>query len=341
MLQPTPTISIHRLQVVKKLMELYSRPEFCKTLPKFHFQGEFANDLDGPKRAVYNLFWDEIFKMHFEGGGAVVPRVGPDMFDDLITILGRVALHGYICSGLFPIRISKVFLKAMMFGGNTISQDEMVQGFLEFVTDHEREFLSHCLRQTVYTPEEKEELLEIVAQFGVRSIPTPETLHEQIAKMGRCELVQKSMWACRPFRQGITDAGSEDPIWRNPTDVDEFYDNLSVSAEKVVRITCVDDENSLTKSQVTVYGFLRRYMKSCNKEKIRVLYRFFTGADVLAVKQLKVIFHLNLGNLPHISAHTCSGVIDLPSEGYVGYHDFHTQLDALLNNPDSWKFYLR
>ena len=335
----TPTISIHRLQVVPKILELYSNQEFCKALPKFNFEGEFAEDLDGPKRAVYNAFWQEIFQMHFEGCGSVVPRFGPDISDELVCVIGRVALHGYICSGMFPIRISKVFIKAMIFGESSIDEDELVQGLLEFVTDHEREFLSQCTEKEVFSAEEKEELLEIVAQFGVRSIPSPETIYKQLVRIGRCELLQKSMWAFKPFQQGLNDV-SQEPIWRNTLEVDMFYNELSVTAEKVVRCTRVDDEGSLTKSQVTVFGFLRRYMKTCNNERIKVLYRFFTGSDVLAVKELKVIFHLNIGNLPHISAHTCSGVIDLPSGGYVGYHDFETQLNALLNNPESWKFHL-
>ena len=318
---------------------MYSDKKFCKTLPKFNFEGEFAEDLDGPKRAVYNTFWDEIFQMYFEGGGSVVPRFGPNISDELVCIIGRVALHGYICSGMFPTRISKVFIKAMMFGESSIDDDELVQGLLEFVTDHERELLSQCMKKEAFSPEEKEELLEIVSQFGVRSIPSPETIYKQLVRIGRCELLQKSMWAFKPFLEGVNDV-SQEAIWKNSHEVNIFYNELSVTAEKVVRCTRVDDEGSLTKSQGTVFGFLRRYMKACNNERIKVLYRFFTGSDVWALKELKVIFHLNIGNLPHMTAHTCSGVIDLPSGGYVGYHDFKTQLDALLNNPESWKFRL-
>lgn len=277
--------------------------------------------------------------MHFEGCGSVVPRFGPDISDDLVCVLGRVALHGYICSGMFPSRISKVFIKAVMFGESSIVEDELVQGLLEFATDHEREFLSQCMEKEMFSPREKEELLEIVYQFGVRSIPSPETIYKPLVKIGRCELLQKSMWAFKPFLQGLKDV-AEEPIWKNSLEVDTFYNELSVTREKVVQCTRIDDEGSLTKSQGTVFGYLRRYMKACNNEKIKVLYRFFTGADVLAVKELKVIFHFNAGNLPHITAHTCSGVIDLPSGGYVGYHDFQMQLDALLNNPESWKFNL-
>ena len=166
--------------------------------------------------------------MHFEQASAVVPRFGPDMCD-LVTLFCRVALHRYICSGVFPTRISKIFIKAMMFGENLIEQDELVQRLLEF--------LSQCMHQSLYSEEEKEELLEIVAQFGVRSIPSPETLYDHLVRIGRCELLRKLMWAFRPSQKGITDVASQDPIWANPSDIDVFYDELSVTAEKVSRLT--------------------------------------------------------------------------------------------------------
>ncbi len=100
-------ISINRSNIVEKVKELYSNQEFCEVLPQFTFEGESARDLDGPKRAVYNMFWDEIFKMHFEGTNTVVPRFGPDMCDELVILFGCIALHGYICSGMFPTRISR------------------------------------------------------------------------------------------------------------------------------------------------------------------------------------------------------------------------------------------
>ena len=118
--------------------------------------------------------------------------------------------------------------------------------------------------------------------------------------MGRCELLRKSMWAFRPFQKGITDVALQDPIWANQSDIYVFYDELSVTAEKISRLTHVDGEASLTKSHATVFPFLGRYIKACNNEKVKVPYRFFTGSDVLAVKDLKVISHLNAGNLLHI-----------------------------------------
>ena len=339
-LDENPTIVLNRMLVVDKLIELYSNPKFCTTFPKFVFEGEFADDEDGPKREVYNLFWDEIFKSNFEGCGSVVPVLGPDRSDDFITILGRVALHGYICCGFFPTKISKVFVKVVMFGSGAVGERGLLDGFLEFVTDHERQFLQNCMEKVTFTEEEEIELLDIVSQFGVRSLPNPQNIRKQVINMGKCELVNKPLWACSAFQQGMADNKIAECLWRDSTDIDQFYDSLAVTPQRVTEIMSVDDKENLTKSQNTVYGFFCRYIKACDDKKIRVLYRFLTGADVLAVKKLKVIFHLQVGNIPHITAHTCSGVVDLPAGGYVSYHDFETQFDAMLNNPESWKFHV-
>ena len=183
-------------------------------------------------------------------------------------------------------------------------------------------------------------MLDIVSQLGVRSLPNPQTIRDQVVKMGKCEMVNKPLWACSAFQQGVADNKMGEPLGNDSSDVDKFYDALAVTSQKISQIMSVDDEENLTKSQNTVYGFFCRYIKACDNKKIRVLYRFLTGADVLAVKSLKVIFHLHVGKIPHITAHTCSGVVDLPSGGYLSYHDFETQFDAMLSNPESWKFHV-
>jgi hypothetical protein len=84
-----------------------------------------------------------------------------------------VALHGFICCGFFPIDISKLFIQIATFGSGSIDEDGLVEGFLELVTDHERQFLINCLKKVTYTQEEQDKLLDIVSQFGVRSVPNP------------------------------------------------------------------------------------------------------------------------------------------------------------------------
>ncbi len=61
----------------------------------FIIKDEMARDLDGVKREIYSIFWDEITNQYFEGGKSVVPRVGPDVTDELCQILGRAIILGF------------------------------------------------------------------------------------------------------------------------------------------------------------------------------------------------------------------------------------------------------
>ena len=65
-----------------------------------------------------------------------------------------------------------------------------------------------------------------------------------------------------------------------------------------------------------------------------------TGSCAIVAPSIKVIFHAHVGNLPHVSVHACSVVVDLPFGGYDGFTDFKSQMDEVFNNAESWKFSL-
>lgn len=57
------------------------------TFVNFIIKNELAQDLDGVKREIYSIFWDEISNMYFEGGNSLVPRVGPDITISFVKLL--------------------------------------------------------------------------------------------------------------------------------------------------------------------------------------------------------------------------------------------------------------
>ena len=95
----------------------------------------------------------------------------------------------------------------------------------------------------------------------------------------------------------------------------ELYSSLDATTEKVLPLITLDDPNAMTKGQQTVYMYFRRYVRSLNEKELACLLRYVTGSSTLAVSSIKVIFHAQLGNLPHVTVHACSGVVDLPSSG--------------------------
>lgn len=69
------------------------------------------------------------------------------------------------------------------------------------------------------------------------------------------------------------------------------------------------------------------YVRRLNEKELACLLCYVAGSSSLAVETIKVIFHVQVGNLPHVSVHACSGIVDLPSSGYESF-------------PECWRNYI-
>ena len=115
-MEQAPTITVERNSIASTLLDLYKTNSLSMKFVNFIIKGELAQDLDGVKREIYSIFWDEITNMYFEGGQSLVPRVGPDVTDDLCKTLGRAIIHTFLITGIWPIQISQLFSVAVMVG---------------------------------------------------------------------------------------------------------------------------------------------------------------------------------------------------------------------------------
>jgi hypothetical protein len=193
-LERMPTITIERNTIVPTLLELY------KT--------ELAQDLDGVKREIYSIFWDEITSLYFEGGKSVVLRVGPDVTDELCTILGRAIIHTFLITGIWPIQISKLFSIAILVGEESLTNDNLLDAFLEYVLEYEAIILQKALTEAEsgsITLPTQQQVLDVLAPFGLRSLPTHTNIKSLLVSTAKCELVQKVNRSINKFREGLLD----------------------------------------------------------------------------------------------------------------------------------------
>ena len=309
----------------------------------FIIKDEMARDLDGVKREIYSIFWDEITNQYFEGGKSVVPRVGPDVTDELCQILGRAIIHSFLITGIWPIQLSKPFSVSVMVGEESITDDDFVDSFLEYVLEFEAEVLQKALNEAErgpFTATTQEQVLEVLSQFGLRCLPTHTNIRSLLVKTAKCELVQKVNRAINKFREGMQDMDTQIHANLQKEDVLQLYHELYPTPTKVLSLMKPDVDGVLTKSQEEVYLHLKRYVNAADSATLKRFMRFVTGSSFLVAKEIKVIFHLSIGRLPCLVAHTCGCTVDLPVGNYMGFLDFRTQLDNILNHPESWKFTL-
>jgi len=134
------SITIKRDGILENVLHLYSDVEFCQnTFPFFCFDGELGEDFNGLKREVYTAFWEKAFLSFFEGAaGSYIPRTSSDITEEILVCLGRIASHGYIVCGVFPVQICKAFMVSSLCGNESITDADLLSSLLAFHTAKER-----------------------------------------------------------------------------------------------------------------------------------------------------------------------------------------------------------
>ena len=342
-LEAVPDITLERSNITETLLNTYKSCDLSDKFVNFVIKDELAQDVNGVKREVFSIFWEEIICRYFDGGNSFVPRVGPDITDDLCKVLGRALIHCFLLTQIMPVQLSKVFMIAVIVGEESLNDKDFLDAFLEYVLDYEAEVLQKALQEAEtkkLEAETQQDTLEILSLYGIRNLPTQNNIKSLLISTARCELVQKVNRAIGKFREGMLEMGSHIIADAGKQDVLQLYADLYPTSEKVLSIVKPDVDGELTKLEDAVFQHLRRYVCAADPGTLKRLLRFITGSYYLVVPEIKVIFHLSIGNIPCFVVHTCSCTVDLPVGSYLGFADFKSQLDSILSNPESWKFYL-
>ena len=315
-----PDITLERSNITQTLLNVYKSSELSNKFVNFVLKDELAQDMDGVKREIYSIFWEEITCLYFEGGNSFVPRVGPDITDDLCKCLGRVLIHCFLLTRIIPIQLSKAFLIAVIAGEEWLGDQDFLVAFLEYVLDYEAAVLQEALREAETGKLEattQRKTLEILSLYGVRTLPTHENLKSLLISTARCELVQKVNRAIGKCREGVLEMGSQIIANANKDDVLQLYANLYPTSEKMLSLVRPDVAGELTKLEEEVYQHFRRYICGADSGTLKRLLRFITGSHYLVTSEIKVIFHSSIGNIPCFVVHTCSCTVDLPVGSYL------------------------
>ncbi|KAJ7331289.1 hypothetical protein OS493_020079 [Desmophyllum pertusum] len=90
--------------------------------------GKSAEDADGLTRELFSQGWKSILPLFFEGTNFHVPRVDPDCSEELFEILGRIASHGFVFTGFFPLGIAPASIIAI-FDSDSLSEADLIYSF--------------------------------------------------------------------------------------------------------------------------------------------------------------------------------------------------------------------
>lgn len=76
----------------------------------------------------------------------MIPLITPHPENDFVT-LGKILSHGFVITGYFPSFLSIACSSYLLSGNTEVSEDVLLQSFLNFVDDNEARGLQLCLSE--------------------------------------------------------------------------------------------------------------------------------------------------------------------------------------------------
>ena len=306
---------------------------------KVEFVGEFGEDFGGLTKEAFTSFWHEVSMSLFRGEGCIAPflplyRMRSESWK--FTVLGKILAHTVSLTGCLPARLSRAGLVALIFD-QTVSEEILIQDFLEFVTPSEKALLLTALNNfSALSNTDKERMQTLYTVFECDCLVKGDEVSERLATIAENVLVEKPNRLYRLMKKGIP-SSHFDVFWSLLTvdHIDFMVQQQRPTPEKVIQVVKTR-EDDLTNSQERVLHFFKEFIRSLDVEELSSCLLFITGC-VYSPKEIMVSFNGLVDSHRRPIAHTCSNEIELSST-YAHYQEFRRELKTHLGNEQCFRY---
>lgn len=281
---------------------------------------------------MYSAFWEDVYSELFDGATILIPMIHPHIDKTVYPVLGRVLSHGFLGSGHLPVRIALPTLIRMILGPSAEVPSRILQdAFLDYISFAERQVFKNALKcalSTKFPAAIRQTVLDVLANFGCRKLPTPANLLSSIQCVAEYEFLTKPAAAICLIYSGIPT--SHTGFWskKSVSDVVSLYYRLTVTAKRVRGVLLPAQFNS--ENEKRVYNYFTTMIDNINTDELRLLLRFITGSSVCSSTCIEVTFNSLSGLSRRPIVHTCDPNLELPTT-YVNYDDFYKEFQAILS----------
>lgn len=196
-------------------------------------------DLNGVKQEAFTLFWEKVMPLYFEGTTTYVPRISPGIDESIYTALGRIMSHGYVMVGIFPTLISKTFFTALVAGKENVTDEDFLDGFLDYVSSYDKlrlhNIIGECSTQQSLSASSTDFLVDFLSEFSVSKMPNKDNVRSILVGVAKTELWNKTVMAANSFKEGLFEGVVSEKVWLSATKdlVVDLYKSLQVTTAKL------------------------------------------------------------------------------------------------------------
>ncbi|KAJ8025184.1 hypothetical protein HOLleu_35318 [Holothuria leucospilota] len=274
---------------------------------------------DGVFRDAVTEFWSMFCRVS-NGDVYKVPVIRHDFDSDRWESIARIFVKGWKDTGYFPIIIAPAFMEECIFGSH--SNADILHSFMLYVSSFERDVLEGALKGF---PDDTDELLDILSGYDCKKIPRSGEFKSLLQEIAHKELIQKPMFVINSWRP-VASHMSQDLDRKS---LSALYRDLSPNVKGVIALLKTD--SCINSTETTVFGYLKKFIRSLNQNDLKLFLRFCTGSDLLTCNLISVTFNQSDGFTRSPIAHTCTCTLEIPVT-YETFTDLKNDFTQILRS---------
>ena len=286
--EQTIQITVHRSTVLSDVIKQFKEkpktlddPNLCMIFQVVDNKGKNERGAGtGVVRDVIVKFWGKFYDALTDGTQVRVPTIRHSYHAQEWDAIALFLLKGYIQCEYFPVSLSRVFIKVVLHGEASVSEEELMSELLRFHSIDEADTIRECLSGNVAC--NSDEILDILSSYGVRQLPSNDNVREIFIKLVHKEIIQKPNYITERWSavlQHLKKCLSNS--------IDEVYLKLEPTAKKVLQL--FEDEPT-SSDERTVLGYLKRFIRGLEVAKLKRFLVFTTGSDLMVCDSLNINF---------------------------------------------------
>ena len=192
----------------------------------------------------------------FDGAALVITQAHPHVDMSSYPVLGTILSHGFLVSGVLPVRIAFPVLAAVLLHP-TVSIPDLTYIFslADYLSSYEGANAFDCLKKdSPFTPKLTDDLTGVLSRLGCLELPTPSNLRRVITDVARHEFLAKPLRAVYALRGGVP--APHFRFWEQFTIDDLYCLYLSLYATPANVIAMIEEPDAVNSAQQTVFGYL-------------------------------------------------------------------------------------
>ena len=140
-------------------------------------------------RDVITMFWAGFFNSLTVGTKVRIPTIRHGYEAKEWNAIALFLLKGFMQCGYFPLALSPVYVKLVLYGEKFITNDELLNELLRFVAKDDSDVITECLSGNLEC--DSDEVLDVLSSYDVRQVPNANNLRQVFTKLAHKEIVQR------------------------------------------------------------------------------------------------------------------------------------------------------